>query len=147
MLSIPEIKLSLVLEGTTDELVQVTCSQDLYDAVLPMFDVHTIDYIEEMILVCLNRANRIIGFFKVSKGGQTGTVCDPKVVFSIALNCGACSIALAHNHPSGNLKPSQADLKLTQKVKAAGKLLDIVLMDHLIVTRAGYHGMADYREL
>ena len=131
------------MEGNTEELVQVTCSDDLYKAVLPMFDSNTIDYIEEMLLVCLNRANRILGYYKVSKGGQTGTICDPRVIFSIALNCGACSIALAHNHPSGNLKPSQADIKITEKIKRAGELMDIHLLDHLIITRSHYCSVND----
>ena len=138
MIPIPEIKPSLVIEGNTEELVQVTCSADLYKAVLPMLDANTIDYIEEMILVCLNRANRIIGYYKVSKGGQTGTVCDPRVIFSIAL---------MHNHLSGNLNPSEADMKITKKIKEAARVLDILLLDHLIVTRSGYYSMADSGDL
>lgn len=86
----------------------------------------------------LNRMNKVLGIFLVSVGGFAVTICDPKVVFQAALKANASSIILAHNHPSGNLKPSDADLKLTEKLKKGGLLLDIAVLDHLILTEEAY---------
>jgi DNA repair protein RadC len=96
-----------------------------------------------MILLCLNRANKVIGFYKVSSGGFAGTVADPKVIFTIALNCAASAIIIAHNHPSGNLKASKADIDLTNKIKLAGDTLEINLLDHIIMTEDSYYSFAD----
>ena len=91
----------------------------------------------------LNRANKVLGIYEVSTGGMTGTVADPKLIFVAALKAGACNIMLVHNHPSGNLKPSKQDEQLTYKIKEGGKLLDIVLLDHLIISNEGYFSMQD----
>ena len=91
----------------------------------------------------LNRGNRVLGILDVSTGGFAGTIADPKVIFSTALKCCASSLVLAHNHPSGNLKPSQADINLTRKLKDGGALLDISVLDHLIVTSDSYLSFAD----
>ncbi|MBL4585589.1 MAG: JAB domain-containing protein, partial [Flavobacteriales bacterium] len=79
----------------------------------------------------------------ISKGGVSGTVVDPKVVFKLAVQYPASGIVLAHNHPSGNLKPSQADIELTKKLKQAGKALDIPVLDHLIIGEGEYFSFAD----
>lgn len=100
-------------------------------------------YIEEMYLMLLNRANKVLGYSKISEGGITGTVVDTRVIFQIALKTNACSIILGHNHPSGNLKPSDADLKITKNIKEAGKIMDITLLDHIILTDEGYYSFAD----
>jgi len=91
----------------------------------------------------LSRANKIISRHLISKGGQAGTVADPKVIFNIALQNHAASIILSHNHPSGNLRPSQADIDLTRKLKAAGVFLDMPVLDHLIVTDNGFFSFTD----
>ena len=74
---------------------------------------------------------------------MTGTVCDPKIVFTVALNCGATSLILSHNHPSGNLYPSNADKEVTKKIKEGGLLLDIRLLDHIIISDENYFSFAD----
>jgi DNA repair protein RadC len=102
-----------------------------------------LDRIEEFLVLCLNRANRILGWAKISQGGLSGTVADPKVIFQVALKSNACSIILAHNHPSGNVQPSEADIQLTRKLKDAGVLLDLPVLDHLILTSEGYYSFAD----
>ena len=99
--------------------------------------------IEQFKIMLLNRANKILGIFTVSTGGVAGTVADPKVLFAAALKGNASSIILAHNHPSGNLKPSEADRQLTNKLSQAGKLLDISVLDHLIITADEYFSFAD----
>ncbi len=91
----------------------------------------------------MNRANKVLGLFEVSKGGISGTVADPKIIFTAALKGGASGIIVAHNHPSGNLTASQSDIDLTRKLKEAGKFLEIQLLDHVIVTTEGYFSFAD----
>ncbi len=102
------------------------------------------DYAYEVFgVVFLNRANKINHFEIISKGGITGTVADPRIILKRALEEGATSIVLCHNHPSGNLKPSQADEALTLKIKEAAKYFDITVMDHIIVSEEGYYSFAD----
>ena len=98
---------------------------------------------EEFWILQLNRANHVIGRSQISRGGITGTVADVRIIFRNALEKGACSIILAHNHPSGNLRPSRADEDLTRKMSEAGKLIDIPVLDHLILTDHGYFSFAD----
>jgi DNA repair protein RadC len=102
------------------------------------------DYRHEVFAVMfLNRANKINHFEIISEGGITGTVADPRIILRKALEEDAVSIILCHNHPSGSLKPSKADEQLTAKIKEAAKYLDIVVMDHIIVSEAGYYSFAD----
>jgi len=91
----------------------------------------------------LNRNNQVIGIYPLSRGGMAGTVVDAKLVFSVALKCNASSIIIAHNHPSGNLNPSEADKVITKKLKKAGSYLDIVLLDHLVITNDGFFSFTD----
>ncbi len=102
------------------------------------------DYQHEVFaVVFLNRANKINHFEVLSSGGISHTIVDPRIIFKKALDVKATSVVLCHNHPSGNLKPSRADEELTQKLKNAGKLLDILVLDHLIVSDEGYYSFAD----
>lgn len=98
---------------------------------------------EEFWVLLLNRANRLIKKKKISEGGVSGTVADPKIIFKLAVEELASAIIVAHNHPSGNMKPSESDITLTKKIKEAGKLLDISLLDHLIIARDKYYSFAD----
>jgi DNA repair protein RadC len=98
---------------------------------------------EEFWVLLLNRANRVVKKSQISQGGVSGTVADPKIIFKLALDELACGIVLAHNHPSGNLKASQADLDLTRKLKEGGKLLEIQVLDHLILAGQKYFSFAD----
>ena len=123
--------------------VTIKSSRDVVNVVKELFNQDTISWVEEMYAVYLSRANDVIGSYQISKGGTTGTMCDPKVVFTTALNCNAHSIILTHNHPSGNLKPSSADHEITKKIKNASAFLDMQLLDHVIVTADGYYSFAD----
>lgn len=98
---------------------------------------------EEFWVLCLNRANRVIKKKRVSEGGVSGTVADPKIIYKLALEELASGVIVAHNHPSGNLQPSQNDIDLTRKLKEAGKFLEISLLDHLIVANQKYLSFAD----
>lgn len=104
-------------------------------------------HIEYFYLLLLNRANKVLGYHLLSKGGTASTVVDLKVLLQVILKRNASSIIVAHNHPSGNLKPSQQDKKLTQKIKSACKLMDINFLDHLIMTEDDYYSFADELEL
>lgn len=98
---------------------------------------------EEFWVLMINRGCRMIGRERVSTGGVSGTVVDAKIVFKRALDSLATSIVLCHNHPSGNLRPSEADIQLTKKLKKAGEVLDIAVLDHLIIGASGYYSFAD----
>ena len=124
----------------TDRAV-INSSQSVYNLVRP--DWQEINIRESMKVLYLNRANKVLGIYELSKGGITGTVVDLRLLFATALKSLSCSIILLHNHPSGNLKPSQADINITNKVKDAGKLLDIQLLDHLIMTEDGFFSFSD----
>ena len=119
---------------------QVTSSLEAFNAIAPLLmDLSR----EEFWVLLLNRANRILAREQISAGGISGTVVDARIIFRKALVGGACSLILFHNHPSGNLKPSQADIRLTQKLKKAGETLDIAVLDHLIIGESAYYSFAD----
>jgi len=119
---------------------RVSSSRDAFDAIASML---TDLYHEEFWLLLLNKANEIVAREKLSTGGMAGTVADVKMAFKIALDAKASAIIAVHNHPSGNLKPSEADIMLTKKLKDAGRILDLPLLDHLIVSERGYYSFAD----
>ena len=119
---------------------KITSSKDIYEYLRVKFQ--DLNY-EEFWFITLNRANCITGEHKISEGGVSATVVDPKRIFKTALNHSASSIILAHNHPSGNLKPSQQDINLTAKVKQGATLFDIQLLDHLIFGEKSYFSFAD----
>lgn len=127
-------------ESEFAEKIKITCSNDIYQLMKPeLLDLQK----EEFWILLLNRANNLIKKEQVSSGGISGTVADPKIIFKAALDQFASSIILVHNHPSGNLKPSHADLNLTKKMKHAGDLLEIPVLDHIIFGDEGYLSFAD----
>lgn len=127
-------------ETLQQEYVLVHSSKDVYGAIRSQ--LADLDH-EEFWVLIVNRANKITSKHLVSRGGKTGTVADPRIIFNTALQNRACSVILAHNHPSGNLKPSQADIDLTRKLKAAGAFLDIPVLDHLIISDNGFFSFTD----
>ncbi len=120
---------------------QISGSSDAWNVIAPvLMDLNH----EEFWIILLNRANRVIGKEQISSGGIAGTVVDGKIIFRRALEKGpACSIILVHNHPSGNIKPSQADIDITKKLKKAGETLDVNVLDHLIIAGQSYYSFAD----
>ena len=137
----PQLKVKVT--ATKGDEFFIKSSDDIVQVLRNVFDADTIQWTEEFIIVCLNRAHKIIGTCKVGMGGFTGVVCDPKVIMTIALQSSATSLILAHNHPSGNLKPSDADRKMTDKIKQACNLLDINLLDHIILTNDSFYSFAE----
>ena len=122
------------------ENVKVTSSNSVFEVLQPILGdlAH-----EEFWILYLNNANKIIEQFQISKGGITGTLVDVRITLRKALELGAVSLILAHNHPSGNLNPSDADKQLTLKLKTAAESMDIKILDHLIVTEKSYFSFAD----
>jgi DNA repair protein RadC len=98
---------------------------------------------EQFFLICMNNAMQVLSVYQVSTGGITSCIVDLRMMFIVALNCQATQIIITHNHPSGNLNPSEADNRLTSKIKEASKFLDIHFIDHLIVTDYGFYSYAD----
>lgn len=122
---------------------KVSASKDAYGLLLENWDETKLELNEQFKIMLLNRANKVLGIFEASSGGMSGTVADPKLIFGAAIKAAACGMILAHNHPSGNLQPSQADIDLTKKLKEGGKLLEIQILDHIILTSEGYFSFAD----
>lgn len=137
----PEITLKYKASGVSK--TKITNSQDSYNLFKQMYDGDTLEYCESSIVIYLNRANNSIGWHKISQGGLSGTVVDVRIVLGTALKCGASAIILSHNHPSGNLFPSAGDDKLTKQIYEAGKIMEIQLFDHLIITTDGFYSYAD----
>ncbi len=122
------------------EKKKIKSSEDVFHVLFP--DLSDKRY-EEFWVLLLDRANQVIRKVNISEGGMAGTVADPKKIFKMALDHNASSLILAHNHPSNSLKPSQNDIDLTKKLKSAGKLLDVAVLDHLIFGHDSYYSFAD----
>lgn len=122
------------------ELVAVKSSETVKQIMSPLLaDLQH----EEFWLICLNRANKILGKYKISQGGLSGTIIDTRIILKKSLDCLASSIIVVHNHPSGNVQPSDADIKITDKLNKAAKSLEISLLDHVIISFEGHFSFAD----
>lgn len=143
VLRVCEIELVYKPVVKSSQRPKVETSKEVHDLLRGNWDENKIELVEEFKVLLLNRANKVIGLVEISLGGFAGTVADPKVIFAAALKAGASSLILTHNQPSGNLKPSQADISLTHKIISAGAFLDISVLDHLILTTEGYMSFAD----
>jgi DNA repair protein RadC len=121
---------------------QIKSSKDAYKLLREII-FPVVDYKETFVLLCLNRANELLGYSIVAIGGISGVVTDVRVIFQTALITNSSSIIVAHNHPSGNLQPSEQDRTITSKISSAGRWLDIFLLDHIIITNESYYSFAD----
>jgi len=130
----------------TSEMQKITQSSAAYDLLRSIWN-DQIELYESFYVLYMNRANKVIGYRCISQGGISGTVVDPKAVFQAALLANASSLIMAHNHPSGNMQPSEADNKLTKKLIAAGKVLDIDVLDHLILDTNNFYSYADQGQM
>jgi len=140
--NLAEIKVSYKSKVKYSEMRKVVSAKDAEEILRNIWS-DAMELREEFFMLLLNRANKVLGFYRISEGGTAGTVVDPKLVFSIALKCHASSIILSHNHPSGNTKPSEADIRLTKNLIEGGKLLEISILDHLILTTENFFSFAD----
>ena len=121
---------------------KITSSRDAVDILRTNWS-DDIELCETFNVLFINRANQVIGLFTASKGGVDATVVDARLIFSAALKALASGVILSHNHPSGNLTPSQQDIKLTKNLKTAGEVLNITVLDHVIISQYGYYSFAD----
>lgn len=122
------------------ELPKITSSKTVFDIMQPLIgEIAT----EEFWIIYLNNSNKILHKSQLSSGGLTGTVVDARLVFKKAVEINSTAIILCHNHPSGNTKPSDADIQLTKKMKLGGETLDVKVLDHLIITEKAYFSFAD----
>ncbi len=142
-LSIPEFKISLSFKKKGTVKYNVIRSTEAANILRLIIGEDEILYREHFIILCLNRANNVINYCKISLGGLTGTVADPRIILQVALACNATSLILCHNHPSGSIKPSRADEEVTQRIKQAAALLDIKVLDHIIVTDDSFYSFLD----
>jgi DNA repair protein RadC len=141
-MKIREVKVSYV--PANSNLPVIRTSKDAFTYLQAFYDPNTIGLHEQFMVLLVNRANRVLGCYQLSKGGLTGTVVDTRILFGTALKALASGLILAHNHPSNNLKPSEEDRKITSTLISGGKLLDITILDHLILgTENNYISFAD----
>ncbi len=141
-LTLSEIKVTYTSKVKVSDRIKISSSTCVAKMFRSIWSDH-LELREEFNILLLNRANHVLGWFNVSVGGTSATVIDPKLIFSVALKCNASGIILAHNHPSGNLKPSDSDLELTKKLKKGGDLLEIRILDHLIISTESFFSFAD----
>lgn len=141
---VSEVKLTYTTKVKASERYSITSPDDLYKFLIDyVFDSETIELRESFKLILLNRANKVLGFSSLFEGGISATITDVRMIMQTALLGNASSIIVAHNHPSGQLQASEADKRITTKIKEAGALLDITLLDHIIVTSAGYFSFSN----
>ena len=145
--NVSEIQVQFLPDFKPSERPSISKSSDAYKIFIAHWDAGLMQFLEEFKVLLLNNANRILGIVDISVGSKDAVMVDMRVIFSIALKASACKIILAHNHPSGKLEPSNADKAITTKAKEAGKVLDIEVCDHLIITPGGYYSFADNGEL
>ncbi|MGO4771115.1 JAB domain-containing protein [Flavobacterium sp. W22_SRS_FK3] len=141
--NVSEIELTYKTKVKNSERPQIKSSKDAYKLVLSAWDHNKIEFFEQFKVLLLNQAHKALGIYEISSGGIAGTVVDIRLIFSSALKANATSLMMIHNHPSGNLIASEADKQITRKVKEAGRLLDITLLDSLIITAESYYSFAD----
>ena len=133
-LNVAEVSLTYVTKVKPSERPAIKNSHDAHKIFFDSWDIATIEHKETVKMLLLNRANKVLGITTLSEGGLSGTLMDVRMIYQFAIKGNACGIIIAHNHPSGNSNPSESDLKITQKIKEAGNLLDIQLLDHIILT-------------
>jgi len=140
---VSEVEVTYRPKFKASERPKISTSEQAYHLFLNQWNLDKIQFQEEFKIMVLNRRNNVLGIADISMGGVSGTFVDPKVVFTIALKGNASSIVLCHNHPSGNLKTSDADIRITKQLKQAGQLLELPVYDHLIITEHCYYSFAD----
>jgi len=143
-ITIAEVKLVYRTKVKASERLQIKCSKDAFDIFMGSWDLDSIEHVEEFKLMLLTRSNKVLGIASISKGGINGTVTDIRIILQYAIKSNASGIIICHNHPSGNLQPSESDQAITRKIKDSGLLMDVQLLDHLIITAEdSYYSFAD----
>ena len=139
--NLAEIEIKYSTRVKPSEMDKIVTSNEAYEILKKIYP--NLEHREYFYMLCLNRNNKVLGYSLISMGGLSSTVVDVRIIFQTALKASACSIILSHNHPSGNLTPSEADKDINKKIKEAGRLLDIPVLDHLILTPETFLSFAD----
>lgn len=140
---IPEVKVRFNRSARKKFLGRIARSGDVADFIRTIYKRGEVELQEQFIVLYLNQSNEIVGYYRHAKGGINSTIADVRIILSTALKSNCVSIIIAHNHPSGNLKPSEADKHLTKKIKDAGLLMDITVLDHIIIAKDSFYSFAD----
>jgi DNA repair protein RadC len=142
--NISEVRLVYKTKVKASERLQVKCSKDAFDIFMENWDLDTIEHIEKFKLMLFTRSNKVLGIASISKGGINGTVIDVTIILQFAIKAKTGGIIICHNHPSGNVQPSESDIAITRKIKESGNVMDIQLLDHLIIVPEGkYYSKGD----
>lgn len=141
--NLAEVQLSYQSKVKARDREKILSSHDSYEILLKLYDPARIEYVEHFTILLLNRSNQVLGWSHISHGGISGTIADRRVIFQAALLSNATAVILCHNHPSGNLNPSSTDIQLTKEIVSAGRLLDIEILDHVIISPDAYYSFAD----
>lgn len=143
LFQVSEVQLAYKTKVKPSQRPSIKSSKDAYEILINHWDRDKLDLLEQFKVVLTNRANKVLGIIEIASGGISGVAVDLKLVFIAALKAGASGILISHNHPSGNLTPSQPDLDLTRKIKKGCEILEITLLDHIILTSEKYYSFAD----
>lgn len=143
LFKVAEIEISYKPKFKASERPQISTAQEAYKVLMTNWSLNRIELLEEFKIILLNRRNRVLGVVNISMGGVSGTLADPKVIFAIALKSKASGIILCHNHPSEELEPGKEDIELTKRLKQAGHILDIEILDHLIISKDNFYSFAE----
>ena len=143
LFSVTEVELIYHNKVKASQRRIVSSAKEAYDLLMDCWEQNKLDLLEQFKIILLDRKNSCIGISNISVGGTSSCVVDPKIVFATALKAKAESIVMAHNHPSGNKLPSESDKKLTKDFVNAGKILQLNVLDHLIITRDGFTSFAE----
>lgn len=143
LLNVAEVEITYNPKFKVSERPQVNSSKQAYQILIQQWDKGKIELIEEFKVLLFNRRNRVLGLVHISSGGFSGTIADPKVIFSAALKACASGVILCHCHPSGELDPSREDIALTNKLSNGGALLDLKILDHLIISKDAFYSFSD----
>ena len=138
---IAEIQVSY--HSTNKEKQKISSSKSAFEILKSNWNNGRLELQEEFKVILLNRSNIVLGIYSLSMGGTSSTVVDIKLIIGVAIKCNASGIILCHNHPSGNLNPSEVDKQITNKIKQASEMFDIKLLDHIIITNCGYYSFQD----
>ncbi|QES90326.1 JAB domain-containing protein [Rhizosphaericola mali] len=138
-----EVQLSYRNKIKATQRPKINMAEDALALFRSVWNEDEMELVESFKMLLINNANRVLGIYHRSTGGTAGTIVDIRILLTVALKSNACKIIVAHNHPSGNLTPSPADLKITERLKDAAKLMDITLLDHLIITTDSSHSFAN----
>lgn len=137
-----EVKLAFKPKYKVSELPTITASREAYEFIMPVAQ-ETLLHFESFYIILLNRANKVVGWKKISDGGIHGTFADIRIILQTAILCNCSALILCHNHPSGKKTPSDADISLTKNIKEAAKLVEISVLDHIILTQDEFYSFAD----